>query len=462
LTNDIGTYRKYVPAGFEYEVAIDGTENHGMFSYPVIAPALSELETGVHNIQLASACPSTIRGRLTDDKGQPIPGRLAYLTQLGDVNISASFDGTFEMHLPPHTTVALEGMSWVCANTKMFTVESGAQDEMIDVGDLQLCGIEKPSNGDIDVSSFEGTVSAALSSDGSMMGIMGADPLIVIRDGENGALIRDIPHSGSLEAPFVSPRFSAAGNRLMIQGLTAGLERALVFETSNGTFVRQFDGLRSTFLMPDGQSIIGVRYDLLAESSELVLYSIATGDLIETYSLDDAQVGEFTVLGVTDDGSRAVLATLSTVIVFELATDAMISQAPCFTSGVVGESMDERSISSDGSRLAKLNGNGAVEVIETATGAVLYTIASLDISWYGGMKLHPNGKWLLVQKKATGGVQPPPVFIDVATGLAVRELTTEGDPGIFYQYSFSKDGSRAIGLYRNEDLTRTKIRTWNL
>jgi hypothetical protein len=465
LTNEEGNYRKHIPAGVEHEVVIDADVNHGMFysNSSKVGP-FSELERSTLNVELTSSCPSTITGRLTDDKHQPLPGRLAYVTKLGDVIVSSSYDGKFEMHVPTNTSITLEGMSWVCANTSSFAISTGAEGEVVDVGDLELCGLGNPAIGDIDVSTFEGRVLATLSPDGSRMGIMGRDPMMVFRRGDDGTLIGDIPIAVAAQDRLLPPRLSPDGSFVLIEGADDGMGPVRVYESGSGALIREFEMLRSAFIMPDGKSVIGVKWELLGDVSELQQFSIETGEVIKTYSLDDAQVGEFSIMDITTDGKRAVISTMSTLMVFDLVNDVIMTEVPSAITGSSPASISDRSISSDGSKLTTIlwvDNVPRVQVIETATGVILYSVDVNDISWFGGMLMHPNGKWLLVQKAKLGAIQPPPAFVDVVTGEVVRELTTDGTPGIFYRYSFSSDGSRLIGLYLNEDKTRTKIRTWN-
>jgi hypothetical protein len=208
--------------------------------------------------------------------------------------------------------------------------------------------------------------------------------------------------------------------------------------------------------MPDGESVLGIEY--VGNDATLVKYGI-DGQKIHTYANLPMQKG-FSLIGITQDGSRAVLSTGQTVINYDLTTEAVLTESPL----TVANSVFEGSVlSADGSRLAMRSYSSSttyVHVIEVATGAV---IGSHDLGqdgwWLGAAALHPNGTMLALQKPPTGGVQPPPVIIDVATGAVIQELSTDGDPGDFVSFYFSGNGQRLAASYLKG--FNKKVRLWS-
>jgi hypothetical protein len=453
LTDANGHYRALVPANVDVEIVVELAKNHNLFgSSPVFVNLISR-QAQIVDIALTSPCPSTVLGRLTDDEGKPISGRLLWTYLDGAVQIATSLDGTFRMQVPSNTVLALEAMSFVCANTKTFNKLSGPAGEETDLGDLEVCGIDDPVVGDIDISAFDSNAYISLSPDGSLLAISGYGN-IIIRKTADGSLVKLIESPAGTRYTNSIVQFSADNKRFHVY--IYGTENtAKVYDVATGNLLVALP-IYSSYLMPDGESVLGIEY--VGNDATLVKYGI-DGQKIHTYANLPTPKG-FSLVAITQDGSRAVLSTGQTVINYDLTTEAVLTESPL----TVANSVFEGSVlSADGSRIAMRSYSSSttyVHVIEVATGAV---IGSHDLGqdgwWLGAAALHPNGTMLALQKPPTGGVQPPPVIIDAATGAVIQELSTDGDPGDFVSFYFSGNGQRLAASYLKG--FNKKVRLWS-
>ncbi|HET6513211.1 MAG TPA: carboxypeptidase regulatory-like domain-containing protein [Candidatus Kapabacteria bacterium] len=455
-TGNDGTFKRFVPTGVDLPVVVDAAQNSGRyFSDVQIVPALSSRELRTVTVELTSPCPTMITGTITDNEDRPVAGRVIWVTDEGGTTHSTALEGVFGMVVPANSQLELVASTWVCLGSTTFTVQTGAGGGTQDVGRIKVCGVEEPVTGDIDVSAFDSTVHVSLSPDGSQVVISGDAPVAVVRSTTDG-LLTSSANLGGTSWHYAQPAtFCADGSRYSIydQAVNPSL---LIFETATGTRVNALD-LQNGKLMPDGQSALGFRLGT-GQTWELTRVNVATGAVEMVYTIPANSYG--TLLGISSDGSRAALSISNHLMVIDLAGNTIlfdheIPQKEMFFSQSASISADAKLV------VGSYYSGGAIKIIvvNTETAEFVRELPGVANRWNYSPSISADGSAIIVQEY-NGTSYLAPKLVSVSTGEVLTELSLEGEPGWFMNFSFSRSGNKLAGVYKLG--VKTMVRIWNL
>jgi hypothetical protein len=456
-TDQDGRFFRYVPIGIDLDVIVEPAKNQGLFeSALMVVPMLTSREARDITIPLTSNCPSAITGVLTDDQERPIAGHVEWINDEGQVASASTLDGTFYLRVPGNSNITLEASSWSCVASKTFSVTSGNGDTK-DVGKLKLCSTDETVVGDIDISTFGMPSYATLSPSGAQVAINGYAPVVVFRSATDGKLGATASLGGGTYHYTLPPTFSSDGSRLSVYDYY--MRGVQVFDASTGNRLCSV-GVNSGMITPDGNSVLVITNDSSQTPPHVALFSVATGQETRSFSLDISQLGYYLqIVGITSDGTRALIVGRSNIIVYDLVNDAVISNNT--PTGYELANSGTANMSADGAVLSTVAREGNYffsAMINTQTGAIINRLSPLGN--FTPVAVSPDGISAAMQDSTANGDGLTPKLVKVADGSEIRLLTTDGEPGRYIHFTFSADGKRLVGVYVREE--KMMIRFWDL
>jgi hypothetical protein len=321
-----GFFHARVPANETFAVVIDGDQNEGVQSKPMLVGPIAVGATQSIDL-LVDACPTILEGTIVDCDDKPIAGWVQIVSSLGKRSVSTS-NGAFQIEVPGGVILKVAATSIYVQPSMEVLVPAIPSGTTYSIGALKTCSNERKY---IDLPIGSSTATAMTYTDnGATLAVLDKS-VVKFFNATTGSLQKQILLGSIATNDVMVDRimFSADGSVMMV---VAPITQAQVYRTATGEHLCTIDDsahtYRNEYLTADGRYVIAER-----RPGAFVMLDALSGQLMRSFRLP---MQSMRLIGLQRGGERFVAAKVdgldgNSVTVWDVATDSTTYEGASYT-----------------------------------------------------------------------------------------------------------------------------------